>query len=77
MAAKIDIFEEMDPMFVTENRLQPMPPQLVAGGADQVDQVLTETQNVCCIKGWFIIAWRRLFQVGTEQRFKDSRAESE
>src|ERR1700737_2378230 len=68
MAAMINILEKMNPKFVAQNRLQPMSPQFIACGADQVNQVLTETQNVCCIKGRFIIAWRRLFQVSFKER---------
>src|SRR4026208_1571063 len=72
MAAVINIFEEMDPISVTENRLQPVPAHFVTGGADQIKQILAKTQDVCGVKGRLIVAWCGLVQINPcEERVKE------
>ena len=58
MAAVVDILKEVNPKIVSENRLQPLSSQSVPRSTDQIDQVLAEAQDVCRIKGRFIVARR-------------------
>ena len=39
MAAIIDIFEKMNPVFISQNGLQPLPTHFITRGADEVDQI--------------------------------------
>jgi hypothetical protein len=71
IAAIIDIFEEVNPISVAQNCLQPLLPHFVTRAADQIDQILAKTQDVCCIKNWFIVTWRGLVQINLKKRVQE------
>ena len=70
VAAIVDILEEVHPISVAEDRLQPLPAQSVSRSTYQIEQVLAEAQDVCRIKSRFIVARRGLVQIDLEQRVR-------
>src|SRR6516164_11665547 len=63
VAAEIYVLEEMDSVFIAQYALQPFAAHFIARGADEINQVLAETKDVCRIEGRLVVARRRLLQI--------------
>src|SRR6185312_11483224 len=74
MAAVVDFLQEMNAILVAQNRLQPSSPHFVTRRADEVDQILPQTQDICGIEGWLMVPRRRLRPIDSlEERVQKHR----
>src|SRR6516162_10062877 len=68
VAAEIYVLEEMDSVFIAQYALQPFAAHFIARGADEINQVLAETKDVCRIEGRLVVARRRLLQINAFEK---------